>query len=96
MLNQYSNSLIPNLGKSFQDGTELQQLNIATRGMKEIEEIPFGSQISRDVFMPKMPISGVLDERLVRISEVDTKDLYVRVSIVDKTNETVGRPTVLN
>ena len=96
VLNQYSNSLIPNLGKSFQDGTELQQLNIATRGMKEIEEIPFGSQISRDVFMPKMPISGVLDERLVRISEVDTKDLYVRVSIVDKTNETVGRPTVLN
>lgn len=82
--NHFGNSFVPSLRKVFPDTSEIHRQNISAFSMRDYEEIPFGSQITKVVFIPKAAITGVLEERQVRISEIDTNDLFLKVAILDK------------
>ena len=52
--------------------------------MKEIEEIPFASDITRVIFVPKRNIHGLLRGHDVRISEICPFFFRIQVAIVTK------------
>lgn len=52
--------------------------------MKEIEEIPFGSDITRVIFIPKKPMRGIIKGHETRISEVCPHYFKIEVAIIRK------------
>jgi hypothetical protein len=83
-LDKYRNLLIPNAERLFPNFKEPQRQNIVSQAMKIIEEIPFGSDITRVIFIPRKQIDGVLRGHDVRISEVCTFFFKVDVAIIQK------------
>jgi hypothetical protein len=83
-LEKYRNLLIPGLDKLYPNYKEQQRQNIVSQAMKEIEEIPFASDITRVIFIPKKTIHGLLRGHDVRISEVCPFFFRIQVAIVTK------------
>jgi hypothetical protein len=83
-LEKYRNLLLPGLDKLFPSYKEQQRQNIVSQAMKEIEEIPFGSDITRVIFIPKRNIHGLLRGHDVRISEICPFFFKIQVAIVSK------------
>jgi len=83
-LEKYGNLLLPGLDKLYPNFKEQQRQNIVSQAMKEIEEIPFGSDITRVVFIPKKNIHGLLRGHDVRISEICPFFFRIQVAIVSK------------
>lgn len=83
-LDKYRNLLIPNAERLFPNFKEQHRQNIVSQAMKLIEEIPFGSDITRVIFVPKKEIQGMLRGHDVRISEVCTFYFKVDVAIIQK------------
>lgn len=83
-LEKYRNLLLPGLDKLYPNFKEQQRQNIVSQAMKEIEEIPFGSDITRVIFIPKKSIHGLVRGHDVRISEVCPFFFRVQVAIVKK------------
>jgi hypothetical protein len=83
-LEKYRNLLLPGLDKILPSFKEQQRQNIVSQAMKEIEEIPFGSDITRVIFIPKRTIHGIVRGHDVRISEVCPFFFRVQVAIVKK------------
>ena len=83
-LEKYRNLLIPGLDKLYPNYKEQQRQNIVSQAMKEIEEIPFASDITRVIFVPKKTIHGLLRGHDVRISEVCPFFFRIQVAIVTK------------
>jgi hypothetical protein len=84
VLEKYSNLLLPAIDKLFPSLKEQQRQNIVSQAMKTIEEIPFGSDITRVLFIPKREIRGLLSGHDVRISEVCPFYFSIEVAIVKK------------
>jgi hypothetical protein len=83
-LEKYSNLLLPSLDKLFPSLREQYRQNIVSQVMKNIEEIPFGSDITRVLFIPKKSIEGLIRGHDVRVSEVCPFFFSVEVAVVEK------------
>ena len=83
-LEKYSNLFIPGLQKLLPDLRNTQRQNIVSMSMKPIEEIPFGSDITRVLFFPKGAFRGVLSDHETRISEICPYLFEIEVAILDK------------
>jgi hypothetical protein len=86
-LEKYSNLFIPGLEKLWPSLKESYRQNIVSQTMKPIEEVPFGSDISRVLFLPKKPIRGMLRGNLLRISQICPYFFKVEVAVIDKGNK---------
>ncbi|MCU1230026.1 MAG: hypothetical protein JWO97_2910 [Acidobacteria bacterium] len=89
-IEKYSNLLIPGLQKLFPDIRATQRQNIVSMTMQPIEEIPFGSDLSRVLFFPKGAFQGLLRGNETRISEICPHLFTIEVAILDKS----GKQTV--
>ena len=76
--------MIPGLEKLFPNLKELHRQNIVSQAMKPIEEIPFGSDITRVIFVPKKSIEGLIIGHKSRISQICPFYFKVKVAIVTK------------
>jgi hypothetical protein len=50
--------------------------------MKPIEEIPYGSDITRVIFIPKKPFRGLIRGHETRISEICPFFLKIEVAVI--------------
>lgn len=83
-LEKYRNLLIPGIDKLYPNFKEQQRQNIVSQAMKEIEEIPFGSDITRVIFIPRKTIRGLIRGHEARISEVCPFYFKIQVAIINK------------
>ena len=88
ILNGISNVLVPGFAKLYPDMKDTQRQNFVSMAMKPIEEIPFGSDVSRVLFFPKHSFRGMLPGHEVRISAIDTSYFNIQVAIIKKVNAT--------
>ena len=90
-LDKFKNLLIPSFEKLFPSLNEVQRQNIISMVIRPLEEIPFGSDITRIVFFPKKRIKGVLSNQPgaknteLRISAVSISDACAEAAIIKKT-----------
>lgn len=89
-IEKFTNLLIPGLQKLFPDIRDTQRQNIVSMTMQPIEEIPFGSDLSRVLFFPKGAFQGMLRGHETRISEICTHLFTIEVAVLDKS----GKQTV--
>lgn len=90
-LDKFSNLLIPGFSKIFPSLKDTQRQNVVNMTMRQIEEIPFGSDVSRIIFLPKSAFSGVLPFHKVRIGQIDPYQFKIKVAVLSKGNVgTVG------
>lgn len=82
-LDKFRNLFLPNLDKIFPNLKEQYRQNIVSQVMKPLEEIPFGSDITRVIFLPKKPIDGLLRGHQVRISEICPFFFRIEVGLVN-------------
>ncbi|MDH3494500.1 MAG: hypothetical protein OEM82_13170 [Acidobacteriota bacterium] len=64
-LDKFNNLLIPGYEKLFPSLREVQRQNIVSMVMRPLEEVAFGSDITRILFFPKKPIKGVFPSIVV-------------------------------
>jgi hypothetical protein len=89
-LDKFKNLLIPGFEKFFPNMNEVQRQNIISMVMRPLEEIPFGSDITRVVYFPKKSIKGVLLNREngknteLRISAISISDACAEAAIIRK------------
>lgn len=86
---RFTNLLVPGLEKIFPSLKEQHRQNIVSQVMKPIEEVPFGSDITRVLFIPKRALRGVIPDHKVRISQICPYYFKIKVAVVDKTGQTV-------
>lgn len=86
---RFTNLLVPGLEKIFPSLKEQHRQNIVSQVMKPIEEVPFGSDITRVLFLPRRALRGVIPDHKVRISQICPYYFKIKVAIVDKTGQTV-------
>lgn len=84
-LEKYQNLFIPSFEKLFPSLREAQRINLITQTMKPLEEVPYGSDITRIIFFPKKPLKGVLPGYVVRFTGISTYNLSAEVAIIKKT-----------
>jgi hypothetical protein len=92
-LEKYSNLFIPGIEKLWPSLRESHRQNIVSQTMKPIEEVPFGSDISRVLFFPKKPIRGMLAGNLLRISQICPYFFKVEVAVIEKGNKSTVTQT---
>ena len=90
-LDKYGNMLVPGLAKIFPSLKETERQNIVSMSMRQIEEIPYGSDLERKLFFPKGPIQGLIKDHAVRISEIDPFHFSMQVAVLNK-----GAQTIIN
>ncbi|HMV81928.1 MAG TPA: hypothetical protein PLD20_00320 [Blastocatellia bacterium] len=83
-LDKYTNLLLPAAERLFPSLKETHRQNIVAQAMKPIEEIPFGSDITRVLFIPKKEIHGLVRGHDVRISEICPYYFSIEVAVVQK------------
>lgn len=86
-LDKFRNLLIPSFERLYPNMRELQRQNILSMAMRQLEEVPFGSDITRIVFFPKKPIKGVVPGILIRIAGVSISDSCAEVAIIKKNGQ---------
>jgi hypothetical protein len=89
-LEKFGNLLIPGIDKLYPNFKEQWRQNIVSQAMKEIEEIPFGSDVTRVIFIPKRNIRGLIRGHDTRISEVCPFYFKVQVAIITKRGTVQG------
>lgn len=81
---KYSNLLVPAFEKLFPSRREVQRKNILDLALQPYEEVSYGREVSKMVFIPRKPIPGVLPNYDVRIVTVSVSKMKAEVSIVQK------------
>jgi hypothetical protein len=87
-LDQFKGLLVPSFEKLFPSLKEVQRQNIITMVMRPLEEIPFGSDVSRILFIPKSRLYGMMPDKVFRIGGVSTLGACAEVGIVKKAGST--------
>lgn len=90
-IEKYGNLFVPGLDKLLPSLKEQNRQNIVSQAMKTIEEIPFGSDITRVVFIPKKSIHGLVGGHKVRISQICPFYFKIKVAVVSKGGEVTLR-----
>jgi hypothetical protein len=62
--------------------------------MRQIEEIPYGGEITKVLLFPRKPFRGIMRGNLVRIAEIDTSYFNISVAIIDKRQNAGSATTV--
>lgn len=76
-------ALGPQMAERFlPDNSSAHRNAILTQGMKEVEAIPFGGNITKVVFFPKSVLSGYLRDHKVRIAAIDSTSFRIAVGAV--------------
>ncbi len=83
-LDKYSNLLVPAFEKLFPSRREVERKNILDMTLQPVEEVPFGKEVSKIVFIPRKVIEGILPGYDVRISSVSVSKIKAEASIVNK------------
>lgn len=83
-IEKFGNVLIPGLEELYPNLKEQHRQNIVSQAMKPIEEIPFGSDITRVIFIPKKSIRGLIRAHKARISLVCPFYFKVKVAVITK------------
>ena len=83
-LEKFSNLLIPGIERLWPSLKETNRQNIVSQTMRNIEEIPFGSDVSRVLFFPKRSFRGLLKDHRVRISEICPFYFNIEVAVLKK------------
>lgn len=83
-LDKYSNLLIPSFEKLFPSRREVQRKNILDMALQPIEEVPFGKEVNKVVFIPKQAIEGVLPGYDVRIATISVSKIKAEASVLNK------------
>lgn len=86
-LEKFGNFFIPGLEKVIPSFKEQYRQNIVSQAMKPIEEIPFGSDITRVIFIPKKSIKGLISGHKARISQICPFYFKIKVAVVSKGGE---------
>lgn len=86
-IEKFGNVAIPGLEELFPNLKEQHRQNIVAQTMKPIEEIPFGSDITRVIFIPKKSIRGLITGHKARISQLCPFYFKVKVAVVTKGGE---------
>lgn len=81
-LEKYRNLFIPGMERIYRDYKELHRQNLVSQTMREIEEIPYGSDITRVIFIPKKDIRGIMRGHDVRISEICPYYFNIEVGVI--------------
>lgn len=84
-LDKFQNLLIPSFEKLFPSTREVQRQNIVSMVMRQLEEVPFGSDVTRIIYIPKKKIRGLIPDYFVRISGVSVADACAETAVIDKT-----------
>jgi len=87
-LEKFKNLLIPSFEKLFPSMREVQRQNIISMVIRPLEEIPFGSDITRILFIPKGKLIGMISDKVFRIGGVSTTGACAEVGIIKKTGST--------
>lgn len=82
-LDQFKN-LLPSLEKLLPSTREIHRQNVIQFTMHALEEIPFGSDITKIIFFPKKPLRGIIPGKLVRISGISISDACAEVAIIQR------------
>jgi hypothetical protein len=91
---QFSGTLIPGMRSLFPDNQSIQKQNLVTLAMRLREEVPSGAKISRVIFYPKKPFTGLVGNNQTRISSINTANFSVDVAAVaDKTSVAGSDPS---
>jgi hypothetical protein len=76
-------ALGPQMAERFlPDNSSAHRNAILTQGMKEVEAIPFGGNITKVVFFPRSVLSGYLRDHKVRIGAIDSTSFRIAVGAV--------------
>jgi hypothetical protein len=86
-LDKFRNLLIPSFERLFPSMREVQRQNIISMAMRPLEEVPFGSDITRVVFFPKKPIKGAIPSTEIRIAGISISDSCAEVAVVKKNGQ---------
>ena len=84
-LDKFKNLLIPSFEKLFPSMKEVQRQNIISMVIRPLEEIPFGSDVTRILFIPKGKLIGMIPQDVYRIGGVSTTGACAEVGIIKKT-----------
>ena len=82
ILNLFGSVFTPAVAEFWPNMHETHRINLMAMSMREVEEVPFGSQLTRVVFVPKREMVGMLRGHLVRIAEVHRNFIGIRVSVI--------------
>lgn len=83
-LDQFKGLLVPSFEKLFPSLKEVQRQNIISMVMRPLEEIPFGSDVTRILFIPKGKLYGMIPGKIFRIGGVSTTGACAEVGIIKK------------
>jgi len=83
-LDKYSNLLVPAFEKLFPSKREVQRKNIIDMVLQPLEDVPYGKEVNKIVFVPKKPITGVLPGYEVKISTMSVYKIKAEASVVQK------------
>lgn len=86
-LDKFRNLLIPSFERLYPNMREVQRQNILSMVMRPLEEIPFGSDITRIVFFPRKPIKGMIPRKEIRIGGISISDACAEVAIIKKAGQ---------
>lgn len=81
---KFGNLLIPAIGRFWPDLRESQRQNLISDTMHPIEEIPYGSSLTKVVFFPRKPFQGFESKTWYRIAEICPYEFQVQVAVVQK------------
>lgn len=85
-IEKYSSLFIPGFEKLWPTLRETHRQNLVSQTMKTIEEIPFGSDLSRVLFFPKRPFRGLIRDYETRVSRICPFHFNIEVAIIKKAN----------
>jgi len=83
-LDKFSNLFIPGIEKLWPSLKETNRQNLVSQTMKTIEEIPFGSDLSRVLFFPKHPFTGLVRNYETRIIQICPYHFKIEVAVITK------------
>jgi len=88
--NAFNGILLGNYDTILPTLNESQRQNLVTQAMHPLEQVAFGSDITKVLFFPKSEFSGVLRGYRTRISTIDINSFSMVVSVLN--NSSVVRP----
>jgi hypothetical protein len=91
---KFGNIFVPALGAFWPNLRESQRQNLISDTMHPIEEIPFGSSLTKVVFLPKYPFQGFKARTWFRISEVCQFDFQVEVAVAPRRESLTSQQSI--
>jgi hypothetical protein len=83
-IEKYNSLLLPGFEKLWPTLRETNRQNVVSQTMKNIEEIPFGSDLARVLFFPKREFRGLLARYETRVARICPYHFNVEVAVIQK------------